>query len=215
MADPKTDTVRDDQISPEAEILDSEIVEEEESELDNVIDEETNEEIIEEADERIDAEAAAKQVAEWQDKYMRLHAEWDTYRRRMNEQREEEKERAAEKLVEGLIPVMDDFERTIDYANQNGEAGLLSGIKAVHTKLADVLVREGVTIIDPAGSPYNALEAQAVGTVEDSNVPDETVSSVYQKGYRMGNKVIRPAMVTITTGGPKRETDDSPQDTDI
>lgn len=137
---------------------------------------------------------------------MRLHAEWDTYRRRMNEQREEEKQRAAEKLVEQLIPVMDDFERTIDYATNNGETGLLGGVEAVHTKLAQALTKEGVIIIDPAGEAYNALEAQAVGTVDDPSVPDETVAAVYQKGYRMGNKVIRPAMVTITVGGPKRET---------
>lgn len=49
------------------------------------------------------------------------------------------------------------------------------------------------------------LSARAVGTVDDPSVPDETVAQVYQPGYKMGTKVIRPAMVTITTGGPKRE----------
>ena len=202
MADPKTDDkARDNQTAPEAETVEPEILEDEELELNDALNGEDGEDV--EVEEETDS--AAAQVAEWQDKYMRLHAEWDTYRRRMNEQREEEKQRAAEKLVEGLIPVMDDFERTIDYANKNGEQGLLSGVEAVHNKLADTLVREGVTIIDPAGEAYNALEAQAVGTVDDPSVPDETVAEVYQKGYRMGNKVIRPAMVTITVGGPKRE----------
>ena len=56
--------------------------------------------------------------AEWQDKFLRLHAEWDTYRRRTAEQREAEKARAAEKLVTSLLPVIDDFERTIDYADE-------------------------------------------------------------------------------------------------
>ncbi len=153
--------------------------------------------------------AAQAQAAEWQDKYLRLHAEWDTYRRRMNEQRAEEKLRATEKLVEGLIPVIDDFERTIAYAESNGEEGLLGGVRAVYTKIGDVLKKEGVEIIDPAGEAYNALEAQAVGTVDDASVPDETVADVYQKGYRMGNKVIRAAMVTITVGGPKREKPES------
>ena len=59
--------------------------------------------------------------------------------------------------------------------------------------------------IDPAGEAFDALEHQAVGQVEDASVPDETVAQVYQKGYRLGKKVIRPAMVTISTGGPKRE----------
>lgn len=148
---------------------------------------------------------AQAEVAEWKDKYMRLHAEWDTYRRRTNEQREAEKARATEKLVTSLLPVLDDFERTIAYANDNGEAGLLGGVQAVHTKLVDTLVKGGVEVIDPAGEAFDALEAQAVATVDDPSVPDETVAQVYQKGYRMGTKVLRAAMVTVTTGGPKRE----------
>lgn len=160
-----------------------------------------------------ESEAVAKaqaEVAEWKDKYLRLHAEWDTYRRRMTEQRSQEKARAAEKLVESLIPVIDDFERTIDYAEQNGETGLLGGVQAVHSKLIDVLVKDGVEVIDPVGQAFDALEAQAVGTVEDSSQYDETVAQVYQKGYRLGAKVLRPAMVTVTTGGAKRpaETED-------
>ncbi len=158
-------------------------------------------------------EAAKKEAAAWQDKYLRLHAEWDTYRRRMNEQREEEKARAAEKLVEGLIPVIDDFERSIDYAEKNGEQGLLGGVQAVHTKMLEVLTKHGVEMIDPKGEAFNALEALAVATVDDPSVPDETVAEVYQKGYRMGNKVIRSAMVTVTVGGPKREVEESEEDT--
>ncbi|MBX9032536.1 nucleotide exchange factor GrpE [Gordonibacter massiliensis (ex Traore et al. 2017)] len=149
--------------------------------------------------------AAKAEAAEWQDKFLRLHAEWDTYRRRTTEQREAEKARAAEKLVSSLLPVLDDFERTIDYATKNGEQGLLDGVSAVHTKMVDVLKKDGVEIIDPQGEAFDALEAQAVATVDDAGVPDETVAEVYQKGYKMGSKVLRPAMVTVTSGGPKRE----------
>lgn len=160
------------------------------------------------APEEVEAETIEEEpeADAWRDKYFRLHAEWDTYRRRMNEQREEEKLRATEKLVEGLLPVIDDFERSIAYAEGNGEEGLLGGIKAVHTKLGEVLKKEGVEIIDPEGEAFDALEAQAVATVDDPSVPDETVAQVYQKGYRMGNKVLRAAMVTVTVGGPKRAT---------
>ena len=154
---------------------------------------------------------AQAEAREWQDKFMRLHAEWDTYRRRTAEQREVEKARAAEKLVSSLLPVIDDFERTIDYATANGETGLFDGVKAVHSKLIDVLTKDGVEIIDPSGEAFDALEAQAVATVDDPNVPDETVAEVYQRGYKMGTKVLRPAMVTVTTGGPKRE---KPQEND-
>ena len=176
-----------------AEEVEAAIIEEAEAVLDGVLEES---EIV--------AQAKAE-AAEWQDKYMRLHAEWDTYRRRMNEQREAEKVRAAEKLISGLIPVLDDFERTIEYAQNNGEVGLLGGVQAVHNKLVDVLKKDGVVVIDPAGQAFDALEAQAVATVPDDSVPDETVAQVYQKGYKLGIKVLRPAMVTVTTGGPKRE----------
>lgn len=150
------------------------------------------------------ADAAFKQAAEWKDKYMRLHAEWDTYRRRQKEQAAQQKALAAEKLVGSLIPVIDDLERSIDYAKNNGENGLLSGVEAVLSKFVDTLQKDGVDVIDPAGEAFDALEAQAVGTVDDPSQPDETVAEVYQKGYKIGNKVLRPAMVTVTTGGPAR-----------
>ena len=155
----------------------------------------TNDELVEKA------QAEAK---DWQDKYLRLHAEWDTYRRRTAEQREQERLRAGEKLVEKLLPVIDDFERTIDYAEKNGEAGLIDGVKAVHSKFVNVLETGGVQVINPAGQAFDALECQAVATVDDASVPDETVHEVYQKGYKMGTKVLRAARVTVTTGGPKR-----------
>lgn len=185
----------------EAEVVDAEIVEETDSP--DASGEEASGNSAED-----DLAKAKAEAADWQGKYLRLHAEWDTYRRRMKEQREEEKLRATEKLVEDIIPVLDDFERTINYANENGEEGLLGGVTAVHNKLNEVLVKEGVEIIDPVGQPYEALEAQAVATVDNPAVPDETVEEVYQKGYRMGNKVIRPAMVTVAVGGPKREADE-------
>ena len=114
------------------------------------------------------------------------------------------KVRATEKLMENLLPVLDDFERTVAYADENGEEGLIDGVKAVQTKLVDALKKGGLEIIDPAGEPYEALEAQAVQMVPDEEAFDETVKDVYQKGYKMGKKVLRAAMVTVTAGGPKR-----------
>lgn len=165
--------------------------------------------IVDNALDEVEAEAQAadaeREAAEWKDKYVRLHAEWDTYRRRTKEQQEVQKALAAEKLVTSLIPVIDDLERSIDYAENNGETGLLDGVRAVLAKFVNTLEKDGVDVINPQGEAFDALEAQAVGTVEDAEQPDETVNEVYQKGYKIGNKVLRPAMVTVTTGGPKRE----------
>lgn len=187
-------------------VADAEVIEANEAgELDAELEQAAAEAVASAIEESEELAAVKAEAADWQDKYVRLHAEWDTYRRRMTEQREAEKVRATEKLMESLIPVLDDFARTVNYAETNGETGLLGGVKAVQTKLSDTLAKGGLVVISPAGEAFDALECQAVGTVDDPSVPDETVAQVYQPGYKMGTKVIRPAMVTITTGGPKRE----------
>ena len=202
----QADEVAEAEEQPAEEAADAEVPEDAEDFEEDIVAE--AEAVVEEAAAADQLEEALKQASEWQDRYLRLHAEWDTYRRRTSEQRAEEKARATEKLMEDLLPVLDDFERTVSYAEQNGETGLLDGVKAVQTKLLAALVKGGLALIDPAGEAYDALEAQAVGTVPDDEAFDETVHDVYQKGYKMGKKVLRPAMVTITTGGPKRPKED-------
>ena len=143
------------------------------------------------------------------DKYLRLQAEWDNFRKRTAEQAADMRTRAAERLMGDVLPVLDDFERAITHAEGNGESGLLEGVKAIDAKLNEVFAKHGLEVIDPAGKAFDAFEHQAVSTVEDANVPDETVAQVYQKGYRLGKKVLRPAVVAISTGGPKRTSDES------
>lgn len=152
--------------------------------------------------------AAEAEAAAMKDRYLRLQAEWDNYRKRTAEEAADMKVRAAEKLMEDVLPVLDDFERAIAHAEQNGEEGLLDGVKAISSKVTQVFAKHGLQAIDPAGEAFDALEHQAVATVEDASVPDETVAQVYQKGYRLGKKVLRPAMVTISSGGPKREAEE-------
>lgn len=164
---------------------------------------ETTDDLMTQAAERI--KTLEGDVKEWEDKYLRLHAEWDTYRRRTNEQREQDKATATEGLVSNILPVLDDFERSIKYAEDNGEEGLLDGVKAVYSKLVNTLTSNGVEVLNPEkDEEFNALEHQAVSTVENKEVFDESIASVLQKGYKMGKKVIRPATVVVTTGGETR-----------
>ena len=201
------EVVTDEELEEEPEEAEAELIEEDEPDI--VAEAEA---VVEEAAAADVLEQVQAKAQEWQDRYMRLHAEWDTYRRRTSEQRAEEKARATEKLMENLLPVLDDFERTVSYAEENGEAGLLDGVKAVQAKLIDVLMKGGLEVIDPAGEPYNALEAQAVQVVPDEEAFEETVKDVYQKGYKMGKKVLRAAMVTVTSGGPQRPKDDASEE---
>ncbi len=132
-----------------------------------------------EAEETISADryaAVEAQAAEWQGRYLRLHAEWDTYRRRTQEERKEEKARATEKLVKELLPVIDDLERTVAYGKENGEAGLLSGVEAVQTKFMDILTKSGVEIISPEGQAFDAIECPAVATGPVVMWDDDTVA---------------------------------------
>lgn len=167
---------------------------------------------LEEATDEVDA---AKQEAKSAvDRLARLQADWENYRRRTQQEREAEKARAAEKLVLGLLPVLDDMERAVDHARQiAGDDNeqltqFVDGVNQVHDKMIAVLEREGVEVIDPLGEAFEPLAHQAVGRVEDAGAYEETVAQVYLKGYRMGGKVIRSAMVTVTYGGPKRPAED-------
>lgn len=149
-------------------------------------------------------EKLTNQLAEAREKYARLQAEWDNYRKRTAAERLSEKDRATEKLVKNILPVLDDLERALEHADGSDKQAFLDGIAAVASKFSGVLASEGVEVIDPAGKPYDVDRHQAVGTVEDADVPHDTVEQVYQKGYAMGDKIIRPAMVTVSTGGPDR-----------
>ena len=118
-----------------------------------------------------------------------------------------------------LLPVVDDIERAIDHARSQELSDdfkqFVDGVDAVHAKLLDVFAHEGVEPIDPKGEAFDPLEHQAVGRVEDASQYDETVNDVYQKGYRMADRILRSAMVTVTYGGEKRpapEPEAAPED---
>ena len=164
-----------------------------------------------------DIDAAKAEAAASADRLSRLQADWENYRRRTERDRVTERERACEGLVKDLLPAIDDLERAIQHAQASAEGNevaqqLADGVSAVHEKVVSVLERQGVEVIDPAGQPFNPMDHQAVGRVENADEYDETVADVYRKGYRMGGKVVRPAMVTVTYGGAKRPAEPAEDD---
>lgn len=161
--------------------------------------------------------AAEDKAHEAADRVNRLQADWENYRRRTAKERLEERDRATEKLIGSLLPVVDDMERAIEHAStqqlDDASRQFVDGVDAVRTKLMSVFEHEGVEAIDPAGEAFDPNIHQAVGRVEDAAQYDETVNDVYQKGYRMAGKVLRPAMVTVTYGGEKRPAEEPKGDT--
>jgi len=129
------------------------------------------------------------------DNLQRLKAEFDNYRKRAARDQESLVARAHERLVKELLPVLDDLGRALEAAEQHEEAKLEDGVRLVHRQLSDVLVKEGLTEIETDGAfdphVHEALLAQP------SDAEPGTVIEVLQKGYRLGDHVLRPARVII------------------
>jgi molecular chaperone GrpE len=129
------------------------------------------------------------------DDLQRLAAEFDNYRKRVARDQEGLVARANERLVKELLPVLDDLERALEAAADHEEAMLEEGVRLVHRNLAEALAREGLAEIETNGRfdphVHEALLAQP------SEAEEGSVIDVVQKGYRLGNRVLRPARVVV------------------
>jgi molecular chaperone GrpE len=132
------------------------------------------------------------------DDLKRVAAEFDNYRKRVARDQELTAARATESLVKNLLPVLDDLERALEAAEQHEEAKLEEGVALVHRALADLLKRQGLQEIETEGAfdphKHEALLAQPSEAAEGS------VIQVTQKGYRLGDLVLRPARVIVSAG---------------
>ncbi len=146
-----------------------------------------------EVDEAVDVESIARERDEYLDALQRLKAEFDNYRKRVARDQQELAARAHERLVRELVPVLDDLERALAH-----EGNLEDGIRLIHRQLDEALTKEGLVEVDTAGmfDPHTqeALLAQPSDEVEG------TVIEVLQKGYLLGDRVLRPARVVISQG---------------
>lgn len=133
------------------------------------------------------------------DSLQRLQAEFANYRKRAAREQEALVARAHERLVQDLLPVLDDLGRALEAAEQHEEAKLEEGVRLVHRQLADVLAKEGLAEIETNGgfdpNVHEALLSQP------SDAPEGSVIEVVQKGYKLGDRVLRPARVVVSGGG--------------
>jgi molecular chaperone GrpE len=146
-----------------------------------------------------DANKLAEEVAYWKDYARRAQAEFENTRKRLIQSHLDEVKRAGVRVVGSIIPVIDDIEYAIAHAAETDNE-MSDGLIAIHKKLMSALELEGVEIFDPAGEPFDSETAQAVTMIDGSGLPEQTVVDVIQKGYRLGGKTLRPAMVTVSTG---------------
>jgi molecular chaperone GrpE len=151
------------------------------------------------ASDEADANKLAEEVAYWKDYARRAQAEFENTRKRLIQSHLDEVKRAGIRVVGSIIPVIDDIEYAIAHATETDNE-IKDGLVAIHRKLMSALELEGVEIFDPAGEPFDSETAQAVTMIDGSGLPEQTVVDVVQKGYRLGGKTLRPAMVTVSTG---------------
>jgi len=146
-----------------------------------------------------DLALAQTEAEELRDRYLRLQAEWDNFRKRTAQEREAERERAAAHVFEKLLPIIDDLELAVKHSGTDNLASLQEGIKAVYFKLKDVFEKEGVRAVCPMqGEYFDPSVHEAVGTLFDIQYPYEAIMSTYQKGYSMGGRILRNAQVIVS-----------------
>jgi molecular chaperone GrpE len=150
-----------------------------------------------------DLEERAAQLEKERDEYLadlqRVAADFENYRKRVAREQENLAARAHERLVKELLPVLDDLERALEAAAEHEEAKLEDGVRLVHRELQEALAKEGLQEIETNGHfdphVHEALLSQP------SEREEGAILEVLQKGYRLGDRVLRPARVVVAQGG--------------
>jgi len=147
------------------------------------------------------AEGIAQELAELRDRHLRLAADFENFRRRALKEREEAHHYGHQNLVKDLLPSVDNLERAIDHARKGGEGaqgGLLEGVELVLRELQSVLAKHGVTPIEALGEPFDPALHEAMAQVPDATRPPNTVVEVFQRGYQLRGRLLRPARVVVS-----------------
>jgi molecular chaperone GrpE len=148
---------------------------------------------------RLDAAEAERD--DYFDRLQRLTADFDNYRKRAARDQAAFAERATERLVTELLPVLDALEGALEAAGEHAEAKLEEGVRLVHRQLADALGKQGVAEIETDGK-FDPHVHEAVLS-QPSEAEEGSIVNVLQKGYRLGEKVVRPARVAVSAGAPQ------------
>ena len=140
-------------------------------------------------------EALEKELADEKEKYLRLDAEYYNYRTRSLKEKQDAYDNALKKAVTEVLSVIDNFERAL--TAECADANFKKGVEMIFRQYTAILEKLGVKEIEAEGKPFDPNFHNAVSQITDENLGENTVAAVLQKGYIMGNKVIRHAMVTV------------------
>jgi molecular chaperone GrpE len=142
--------------------------------------------------------ATQEELQIFQDKYLRLAAEFENYKRRAQRDQSDSIRFGNESLLKNLLPIIDNLERAIRCAKDAGTSGpLLEGVELTHKQFLETVGKIGVQQICSEGSPFDPTIHQAVTQVERDGVEPNTVVEEFQKGYFLNDRILRPAMVSV------------------
>jgi molecular chaperone GrpE len=151
--------------------------------------------------------------ADLKDRLLRAHAEVENIRKRSEREKEETAKYAITKLARDIVSVGDNFQRAIDAVpagaaeRDSALKSFLEGVTMTERELLNALDRHGIRRVQPLNEPFNPHLHQAVAQVPRTDVPTGTIVEVYQAGYMIEDRVLRPAMVGVAQGGPKPAAD--------
>lgn len=145
--------------------------------------------------------AKAEECQALNEKYLRLAAEFENYKRLAQRDQRDQIKFGNEQLLKELLPVVDNMERAIKAARDNGgNAALVQGVDLTLKQLAGALTKFGVLAVDTVGQPFDPSSHQAVSQVASNSVPPDHVVDEFQKGYRLHDRILRAAMVSVSSG---------------
>jgi len=143
----------------------------------------------------------AEELKSLNDKYLRLAAEFDNYKRLAQRDQRDQIRFGNEQLLKELLPVVDNLERAIKAAKDGGSgSSLVQGVDLTLKQLNGALGKFGVQSIPTLGQPFDPSGHQAVASVPSAQVPERHVVDEFQRGYRLHDRILRPAMVTVSKG---------------
>jgi molecular chaperone GrpE len=149
------------------------------------------------AAETVDVEALKNERNALQDRLLRTAAEFDNYRKRIDRERREQAESAAAGLLVEILPVVDNLERALQVPASPESASYRAGVELIHRQLLDLLRKRGVTPIEVLGADFDPRLHQAVSQETSDAHRDGEVMEELQRGYMLGDRLLRPAMVKV------------------
>lgn len=143
-------------------------------------------------------DAHLEEITELNNRLLRIQADYDNFRRRSREEKEAAAKYRAQHVIESLLPVIDNFERALLVKPEAEEAkSLLQGMEMVYRQFQDTLKNEGVEVIETIGQTFDPHLHQAVMQVEEEGFEPNQIVEELQKGYKLKDRVLRPAMVKV------------------